>query len=260
GCFQLVNHGISLGLIGDMQHEARRFFKLPLEQKLQVKRTTQNPNGFFNDEFTKRILDIKQGFDFCYEPATTSAAASLPPAHAPVLSSPNQWPEGEEEFRSVLSAYFSEMSRVSFKLLQAFSLGLGLPPDAMHHLFQDDHSSFMRLNWYPATPPSQQGLGLNHHTGGRPPVLRPLHCARCQWNSVTPAPDALTINVGDQCQVLTNDLLKAPVHRVLSPHSQARLSAPFFFNPRLEAIIEPLAPFVTPDTPAVYKPIPWSHF
>lgn len=36
GCFQLVNHGISLGLIGDMQHEARRFFKLPLEQKLQV--------------------------------------------------------------------------------------------------------------------------------------------------------------------------------------------------------------------------------
>ena len=42
-----------------------------------------------------QILDIKQGFDFCYEPATTSAAASLPPAHAPVLSSPNQWPEGE---------------------------------------------------------------------------------------------------------------------------------------------------------------------
>ena len=30
---------------------------------------------------------------------------------------------------------------------------------------QDDHTSFMRLNWYPALPEGEEGLGLNQHTG-----------------------------------------------------------------------------------------------
>lgn len=151
------------------------------------------------------------------------------------------------------------------------------------------------------------------------------------WHSVTPAPGALTINVGDQAQVgprealelqvargrwfwrlgaggseqkcvgmferkvehpakksyyrapnplpppdgvappppptnprcvqvLTNDIFKAPLHRVRSPHNVARLSTPFFFNPRPDAVIEPLSQFVTPERPAAYRPIPWRSF
>lgn len=48
-----------------------------------------------------------------------------------------------------------------------------------------------------------------------PPLPPPLRC----WPAPPPA------------QVLSNDVFKAPVHRVLSPHSgKARYSAPFFFN------------------------------
>jgi hypothetical protein len=36
----------------------------------------------------------------------------------------------------VLSAYLLEMSRASFKLLEAFSLGLGVPADTLRPLFQ----------------------------------------------------------------------------------------------------------------------------
>lgn len=35
GCFQLVNHGVSLDLIARMQQAQRDFFALPLEAKAQ---------------------------------------------------------------------------------------------------------------------------------------------------------------------------------------------------------------------------------
>ena len=52
---------------------------------LQVKRSRNNPNGFFNDEYTKQTLDLKEASDFCHE-----IDASLPG-----FTAPNQWPEGE---------------------------------------------------------------------------------------------------------------------------------------------------------------------
>ena len=42
----------------------------------------------------------------------------------------------QAHFRATMEAYFGEMSRVSFKLLEAFSQALGLPLDTMHHMFQ----------------------------------------------------------------------------------------------------------------------------
>jgi isopenicillin N synthase-like dioxygenase len=60
--------------------------------------------------------------------------------------------------------------------------------------------------------------------------------------------------------VLTNDLIQAPLHRVLSPHGQPRFSAPFFFNPRVDAVIAPLLGCTSPDRPVAYKPIPWKVF
>lgn len=53
---------------------------------------------------------------------------------------------------------------MSFKLLEVFSLGLGLPAGALHPLFQDRHTSFLRLNYYPITPGAQpDGLGISDH-------------------------------------------------------------------------------------------------
>lgn len=50
---------------------------------------------------------------------------------------------------------------------------------------QDAHTSFMRLNWYPATPADESGLGLNEHTGafvwcGRAGTLGTLGLRLCQ--------------------------------------------------------------------------------
>lgn len=60
------------------------------------------------------------------------------------------------------------------------------------------------------------------------------------WHLVKPLEGALTINVGDMAQVLTNDLFVASNHRVLQSTSRERYSRAFFFNPMYTADIEPL--------------------
>lgn len=50
--------------------------------------------------------------------------------------------------REVNVRYMREMSRVSFKLLELFALGLGLQPRALDSMFQPSHTSFLRLNYY----------------------------------------------------------------------------------------------------------------
>ena len=62
-------------------------------------------------------------------------------------------------------------------------------------------------------------------------------------------------------QVLSNDELRAPLHRVLAPHGASpRYSAAFFFNPAASAVVAPLPRFVSPGRPAAYAPINWGEF
>jgi gibberellin 3-beta-dioxygenase len=46
GVFQLVNHGISLSHIEEVEHEAGRLFALPTEQKLKALRTPGGATGY----------------------------------------------------------------------------------------------------------------------------------------------------------------------------------------------------------------------
>lgn len=50
--------------------------------------------------------------------------------------------------REVNERYMREMTRISFRLLELFALGLGLPPRALDSMFQPAHTSFLRLNYY----------------------------------------------------------------------------------------------------------------
>ena len=91
-------------------------------------------------------------------------------------------------------------------------------------------------------------------------ALQAWHRASSTWLDVVPHADALVLNAGDMLQVLTNDRVYAPPHRVvLRPEhrKKTRISAPFFYNPGFRALIEPLD--VAQDE-AKYKPLSWAHF
>eukprot|EP00879_Flechtneria_rotunda_P009471 GHRR01009914.1.p1 GENE.GHRR01009914.1~~GHRR01009914.1.p1 ORF type:complete len:398 (+),score=78.90 GHRR01009914.1:2576-3769(+) len=300
GFFQLVNHGVSQDLLNEHYAAMTRFFALPMPDKLSCKRSvdnsmvstcmdrgrrhlglsalrqvhegicfeqqqaiTQTTQGYFNDEYTKNKLDLKEGFDFRHTPNP-----GLPDDHSDNYDPQgvNRWPEVQHEFRETNQRYFREMSRVAFRLLEVFAMGLGLPHNALHHLFQPSHTSFLRLNCYPVrqdAPPD--GLGISPHKDAgfltvlvqdTVPGLQVLHGG--QWHLVPPVPGALTINVGDMAQVFTNDRFYASNHRVLQSELSPRYSRAFFFNPSHGANIEPS---ISNDreTPH-YHPINWWEF
>lgn len=69
-----------------------------------------------------------------------SRRAAPPPCHPPcvdvsLLHLPLSLIFMQPLFKDVMETYFGEMSRVSFKLLEAFCGALHIPRDSMHHLF-----------------------------------------------------------------------------------------------------------------------------
>jgi len=262
GFFHAVGHGIAESVRDDVLRDARAFFAQSLEAKRAISRTADNPWGYFDRELTKNTPDWKQTFD--YGPPDGNALAP-------------QWPRGLPTFKRSVLAFYNACEDVAFRLLHALARNLGLPPGGLDASFDPAHTSFVRLNYYPACPlpahpaglatPKRGHLGVNHHTDagvltlllqdGRP-GLEVLNDG--VWRLVVPRRDALVVNIGDIVQVWSNDRYPAAVHRVVVSRDAERLSVPFFLNPAYEATYAPLATTVGPSSPARYRPIRWGEF
>jgi isopenicillin N synthase-like dioxygenase len=265
GFFQIVNHGIPQKLVDAVTELTQKFFQLPTAEKSEVMRRRGSPWGYYNNELTKNQRDKKEVFDYTTEGAD------------PVYGASNQWPDSDNRFKEVMVEYLEECTSLSVRLVDAFAVGLGLEPSALTHLVAPQHTGFMRLNYYPVADPlaDQQDaagldgadLGVHHHTdAGILTVLLQHQVSGLQvhkngvWHNILPADGALVINTGDMMQVLSNDLYRAPVHRVLAMDECDRLSVPFFLNPSASAVIEPVSTAITAERPAYYSSILWSDF
>lgn len=190
----------------------------------------------------------------------------------PLSSNENSCVEQGTRMKAILLEYFDELARCSFILLRALCKGLGLDYDVMRTLFEGG-VGFARLNFYERVVISgkdgmsnactdhvrDQGsmmgdkmcssetehLGIQPHTdAGFLTILlqdnvQGLQCFHDgRWVDVAPLEQDsssvhVTINVGDMFQVMTNDTIKAPLHRVQAPKNNRRYSMVFFFNVRL---------------------------
>ena len=264
GFFQVVNHGIGPALIEDTWRETAGFFTGPQTVKDELLRTRDNPWGYYNNELTKNQRDKKEVFDF-----TTDGVD-------PIYASENRWPGSAASFRTTLCRYRDAVTELSLSLLEAFCVGLDLPADFMRADFGNDHTGFIRLNYYPVRDPLEASavehlpvadLGVHHHTdAGALTVLLQDSVGGLQvfkddfWHNVPPVPGAFVINTGDMMQVWSNDIYQAAVHRVLAMKDRDRYSIPFFFNPSANTKVAPLPSVVSGDRPARYREISWADF
>lgn len=264
GFFQITHHGIPGALVNDVVAHTKRFFSLPVDEKNRVRRTRDNPWGYYNNELTKNQRDKKEVFDF-----TTDATD-------PIYQVANRWPEFDIEFRRCMEQYLQATEQVAMQLVEAFATGLGLEADALHSHFLQ-HTSFVRLNFYPVNDPlghqvnvgsdAEADLGVHHHSDAGALTLLLQHEVSGlqvhkdgQWHNIPPLQDALVINTGDMMQVWSNDIYQAPIHRVLAMNNDDRISIPLFFNPGASAVIRPLPTVISDDRPAAYEPIQWAAF
>jgi len=264
GFFQVVNHGVSSAQTREVWHQTRALFALPVEEKLEVVRSKENPWGFYNNELTKNQRDKKEVFDFTRQDFD------------PIYKQTNRWPRQLPQFRSTMTAYLDTCTELSLKLLEAFCLGLDLPADHMRRDFAGSHTGFVRLNYYPIEDPmadlaiehqAQADLGIHHHTdAGALTVLLQDEVSGLQvyrdgfWYDIPTVEDAMVINTGDMMQVWSNDIYRAAIHRVLAMEARERYSIPFFFNPAADCSVSPLPSVVDADRPRRYRPIVWGEF
>jgi isopenicillin N synthase-like dioxygenase len=268
GFFQAVNHGVNVRVIQDLKTQMREFFELPRALKRTIARTAENPWGYFDHELTKRTLDWKEVFD--YGPAEAHSDGSRP-----VLVP--RWPRCKPGFKPAVLAYYRACEGLAFALLGAIARNLGMRDDALTTPFRPRHTSFVRLNHYPACPaparpsgthvPDSGWLGVNHHTdaGALTVLLQAdepgLEVYRDDaWHLVAPRSDALVVNIGDIVQVWSNDRYQAALHRAITNTERDRYSVPFFLNPAYAAHYAPLPSTVDDTHPPRYRPINWGEF
>ncbi len=277
GFFQIIDHGIEPPLFDKVRSETKKFFALPKRVKESLSRSRDNARGYYNRELTKNIRDMKEVFDFA------RTACTEQPENHPANRTPdgyNQWPEANliPGFKPAMLEYYRACETVALSLLRTIAKGLGVAAEELTRDFENDHSSFVRLNYYPTTDPlavdNEAGratdtghLGVHHHTdAGALTLLLQDNvgglqvCRDGEWFAVDPVSDALVVNIGDVMQVWTNDLYRAPRHRVLASRGQGRYSIPFFYNPSYDAVYHPLDKLTSEESPARYSPINWGEF
>ena len=264
GFFQVVNHDVSGILVNQALHAMKAFFQQPASVKEAVARTRENPWGFYNNELTKNQRDKKEVFDYTID------------GRDPIYRSENRWPELDPKFRTILCDYRDSVTRLSFSLLEAICFGLGLPVNTIKVEFEQNQTSFVRLNYYPVKDPLKSSTadhlsvadrGVHHHTdAGALAVLLQDDVGGLQvfrkgfWHNVPTVPGAFVINTGDMMQVWSNDIFRAATHRVVAMEKRDRYSIPFFFNPSAGAEIVPQLSCVTKERPARYRTVHWSEF
>lgn len=253
GFFQVTNYGSAPGQVAELLDTVAGFFKLPLEQRLELdNRSSAQFRGYtrLGTEITRGRADSREQIDFGpdREPLAEVPADQLYLR----LQGHNQWPAGYPELERTATAWAHLMSGVGAELLAGISAALGLPEDYFAEPFAGTPAWMAKLVHYvggqvPAA--GTQGVGshadygfvtllLQDAVGG----LEVQPHGHEDWIAVAPIPGALVVNLGEMLEVATNGYLMATVHRVTAPPPGVdRYSVPFFWSPRLDAVIEPVA-------------------
>ena len=274
GFFQVVNHGISPNQLAGVWDATHSFFAKPMAEKRQILRTKKNSRGYYDRELTKNARDLKEVLDIAHVPHPELADDH--PSNFHTVDGVNQWPE-MSGFRDTFVAYLQSCERLSHWLLQAFCQGLGEHADHLASSFADDHTSFVRLNYYPLHDPLDAAeaaevtalgdMALHHHSdAGALTLLVQDEVGGLQvehkgtWIDVEPTEGAIVINTGDMMQVWSNDRYKAAMHRVIPRTERGRYSLPYFFNPSYSTDYFPLPRSVDANDHAHYRSISWGDF
>ncbi|MFF1874721.1 isopenicillin N synthase family dioxygenase [Kitasatospora herbaricolor] len=250
GFFQLTGHGVTAEETAALTDAMRAFFALPEADRLAVSNlNSPHFRGYTRtgDERTGGSQDWRDQLDI---------GAELPP-HVPApgeppywwLEGPNQWPEALPGLRTAALHWIDRLSAVAERLLHELLASIGAPADFYDYAFAGHPHLRLKLVRYPGTAPDGAGQGVGAHKdyGFITLLLQDsvggLQVERADGSflEVPPMEGAFVVNLGELLEVATDGYLKATNHRVVSPAgARERFSVPFFYNPRLDAHIEPL--------------------
>ncbi|KAD3067853.1 hypothetical protein E3N88_35733 [Mikania micrantha] len=254
GCFQAINHGIEGSLLDKVREISKLFFSLSAEEKKKCLREEDDVEGYGND----MVLSDHQTLDW-----TDRVYLTVLPKHQQRLQF---WPQNPNNFREVVDEYCSKIESINEIILKSLARSLNLEENCFLDQYGPTANMFARFNYYPPCPWADKVLGLKPHSDGSATTyllqdkeLEGLQILKDgQWFGVPIVPDALTINVGEQIEIMSNGIFKSPIHRALVNSKDQRISVAMFCNPQTEKDIGPVDALVTDDRPRQYKNVTFS--
>ncbi|KAA8550773.1 hypothetical protein F0562_002457 [Nyssa sinensis] len=250
GFFQLVNHGVPVGVMEGMLEGTRRFHEQPREAKAELySNDGRREVRFYSTNGPRRESNPATWRDAL---ACTFQDDALNPQAIPLVC------------RKQMEEYIKFMIKLREMISELLSEALGLSSDYLSCI-ECMKSEFLTCLYYPACPEPDLTLGTFKHSdptfltilvqdniGG----LQVLH--QNHWLDVPPIPGALAVNIGDLMQLITNDKFKSAEHRVLARSIGPRLSAACFFYPSTKHSIKPYGPIkelLSENNPAIYREV-----
>ncbi|RMI38585.1 isopenicillin N synthase family dioxygenase [Streptomyces triticirhizae] len=254
GFAQLIGHGIEPAVFERLLDATRRFFALPLAEKMRCYiGDSTNHRGYVpigEEVFAGGTPDHKEAFDLSFElPADDPRHRAGNP-----LLGPNRWPD-LANFREPVTAYYEAVFGLARLVLRAFAQTLGEAPDRFDRHVTAPPAQ-LRLIHYPFDASAQDRPGIGAHTDYECfTLLRPttggleVMNRAGDWLPVPFVEDALVLNIGDLLELWTNGEFTATTHRVRRVPAE-RYSFPLFFTVDYDTPVAPLPAFVTPERPA----------
>lgn len=267
GFFYAIGHGFTPDELDAVLAHGRRFFALPLAEKMKVLSPDVDTPGYvrtggLNPEKNRdKVVDIKERLSISRELMPGEAL------HPNSRTGKSQWPAPESlpGFEPAMKSYIGRLRRVTEALNHAFALSLGLPADAFDALYQHPGMTLM-LNYYPPLDPAKLTATqwsfsphadytaftvlLQDSSGG----LQARNSAG-DWIDVPPKEGTFVVNVGNLLERWTNDLYCSTLHRALHVGSAPRISGAFFVYPDDTTVVRCIDTCQWPDNPPRYEDV-----
>ncbi|XP_014499936.1 gibberellin 3-beta-dioxygenase 1 [Vigna radiata var. radiata] len=259
GVYQVLNHGVPITLLHDIQHLGETLFSLPSHHKHRAARSPDGVDGYglarISSFFPK--LMWSEGFTI---------------VGSPLERFRQLWPQDYHRYCDIVMQYDETMKKLAEKLMWLMLESLGIIEEDLKWAGAKGEfkktCAALQLNSYPICPDPDRAMGLAAHTDSTLlTILYQNNISGLQverkgsgWVTVAPVNGGLVVNVGDLMQILSNGLYRSVLHRVLVNRVKQRLSVAYLCGPPANVEICPHEKLVGPNEPRLYKSVTWNEY
>ncbi|KAF3596192.1 hypothetical protein DY000_02026703 [Brassica cretica] len=292
GFFYVKNHGIPEELMEGVFRESKRFFNLPLEDKMDsLHRDFLGYTPLYAEKLDTSLTTIGDSKESFFLGSSEGVRGQR---------YPNQWPSESifllpvpfigfypniyvftsltgyvycedllPSWRQTMECYYKNVMSVGRKLLGLVALALDLDEDFFIKIGAlNDPAAVVRLIRYPGEVISSdvETYGASAHSDygtvtllltDEVPGLQVCRDKSKQpriWEDVPRLRGAFIVNIGDLMERWTNGLFRSTLHRVM-PVGKVRYSVAFFLDPNPDCNVECLKTCCSETSPARFPPI-----
>lgn len=246
GFMYVTGHGIAPATTARLRAAVIDYFARDVTSKRRDCITRGNyrgyiPHGYFTANSGGDEADEYEGYKLHFETPANDAIRQRCD-----LYGPNKWPDGGDELRAAVGAYWSHCDRVSSTLLRAFAPALHIDDAQLLARFEQPLTNMTLLHY----PPQRRGrVGIHPHKDTDAlTILAPDPVGGLQvrargdsgWIDVVPPDDALVVNIGDMMEIWSGGYFVSTPHRVINESGTDRYSFPYFSVPRFDVVVSPL--------------------